>query len=76
MCCWGTDRGDGVEGSVSADAEVRAGDVVGDGGRDYHHGNAHLLVLLSGLDQLQASHVGLPRGKKEWRIICYSAVFW
>lgn len=57
--------GDGVEGGVGADAEVRAGDVVGDGGGDDHHGNAHLFILLSGLDQLQASHVGLQSGAGE-----------
>lgn len=51
--------GDGVEGRVGADAEVRAGDVVGDSSGDDHHWNAHLFVLLSGLDQLQTSHVGL-----------------
>lgn len=50
--CWGTDRSDGVEGGVSANAEVRAGDIVGDGGGDNHHGNAHLFIFLSGLNQL------------------------
>lgn len=59
FCQRGTYGSDGVEGGVGADAEVRAGDVVGDGGGDDHHGDAHLLVLLSGLNQLQTSHVGL-----------------
>lgn len=50
MCvvsCKGSHRGDGVEGRVGADAEVRSGDVVGDGGGDDHNGNARLLVFLS-----------------------------
>lgn len=58
----GTYGGDGVEGRVGADAEVRAGDVVGDGGGDDHHGDTHLFVLLPGLNQLQTSHVGLRLG--------------
>lgn len=57
--CEGAHWGDSVEGSVGADAEVRARDVVGDGGRDDHNGNAHLLVFLSCLDQLKASNVSL-----------------
>lgn len=63
LLLWGTDSGNGVEGSVSADAEVRARHVVGDSGRDDHHGNAQLLKFRSGLDQLQASHIGL-QGEK------------
>ena len=58
-----TDRGDSVESSVSADAEVRAGDIVGDGGRNDHHWNAQLLVLLPALDQLQAANKGLQVGR-------------
>ena len=59
-----TDSGDGVESSVSADAEVRAGDIVGDGGRNDHHWNAQLLVLLPAMDQLQAAHKGLQVGRQ------------
>lgn len=68
----GTYAGDGVKGGVGADAEVRAGDVVGDGGRDNHHGNAHLLVFLPGLNQLQASHVGLQQRKESFVFCCSS----
>lgn len=64
ICCLGTYRGDGVEGSVGANAEVRARNVVGDGGGDNYHGNAHLLVFLSGLNQLQASNISLQSGEK------------
>lgn len=66
----GTYGGDGVEGGVSTDAEVRAGDVVGDGGGDDHHGNTHLFVLLSGLNQLQTSHIGLQSGGDDEDELC------
>lgn len=48
--------GDGVEGSVSTDAEVGAGDVVGDGGGDNAQGDAELLEACPALHQLQATH--------------------
>lgn len=72
MCvvpCKGSHRGDGVEGRVGADAKVRAGDVVGDGGRDDHNGNAHLLVFLSGLDQLQPTNVSLQPAEKKVKMM-------
>lgn len=65
ICRRGTYGGDGVEGRVGADAEVGAGDVVGDGGGDDHHGNTHLFVLLSGLNQLQTTHIGLQAGGED-----------
>lgn len=75
--CEGSHWGDSVEGRVSADAEVRAGDVVRDGGRDDHNGNTHLLIFLSGLDQLKASNVSLqpaeretPRAVRFWYSLC------
>lgn len=64
ICCFGTYRGDGVEGSVSTDAEVRARNIVGDSGGDNNHGNTHLLVFLSGLNQLQASNISLEVEEK------------
>lgn len=66
--CKGSHRGDGVEGRVGADAEVRAGDIVGNGGGDDHNGNAHLLVFLPGLDQLQASNVSLQPAEKKMEV--------
>lgn len=59
---YGTDRGDGVEGGVSSNAEVGAGDVVGDSGGDDHHGNAQLFILISALHQLQTTHIRLGEG--------------
>lgn len=59
ICCSTTNRGDGVQGSVSADAKVRARDVVGYGGRDNHNGNAHFLIFLPSLHQLKASNIRL-----------------
>lgn len=70
LCPRGTHRGDGVEGGVGANAEVRAGDIVGDGGGDDHHGNTHLFVLLSGLNQLQTSHIGLQSGGEDEDELC------
>lgn len=60
-----TNSCDGVEGCVSADAEVGSRDIVGDCSRDDHDGNAHLLIFFSCLNQLQASNIGLqiPREK-------------
>lgn len=73
----GSHWGDSVEGSVGADAEVRAGDVVGDGGRDDHNGNAHLLVFLSCLDQLKASNISLQPAERKMPAVVWSwCLFW
>lgn len=55
-------RGDGVEGGVGADAEVGAGDVVGDGGGDDAERDAELLELGPALHHLQAAREGLGKG--------------
>lgn len=57
-------RGDGVESGVGTNAEVGAGDVVGDGGGDDADGDTELLKLGSPVHQLQAAHEGL----EEWGV--------
>ena len=47
------DLRDLVESRVRADGEVCARDVVGDGGREDHHGNPELLELLASLGELE-----------------------
>lgn len=60
LLCWThTYVGDGVQGSVSADAEIRPRHIVGDGGRDHNHRDTELLVFLPGGQQFQQSQVGL-----------------
>lgn len=51
----GSHSGDGVERGVGADAEVRARDVVGDGGGHDAQGDAELLEACPALHQLQAT---------------------
>lgn len=58
---------DGVEGGVSPHAEVRAGHIVGDRGRDDHEGDAELIILLPALHQLQAPRVSLRRQSRGGR---------
>lgn len=48
-----------VDSRVCSQAEVCAGDVVADGGRDYAHGNAELFVAAPGFKQLQHTFVTL-----------------
>lgn len=50
---------DGVEGRVGSDAEVGAGHIVTNGGRQHAHRDAKLLVVGSGLIQLQQGLKGL-----------------
>lgn len=72
ICCSATNGGDGVQGSVGADAKVRARDVVGYGGRDNHNGNAHFLIFLPSLHQLEASNIRLQQ-KRRRRFIFFCA---
>lgn len=51
--------GDSIKGRVSPDAQVRAGDVVGDGGGDHHHGNTKLWVSGTSCLQLQQTQICL-----------------
>lgn len=73
ICCSATNGGDGVQGSVSADAKVRARDVVGYGGRHNHNGNAHFLIFLPSLHQLKASNIRLQQ-KRRRRFIFFSVL--
>ena len=47
------DLGDLVQSRVRPDGEVGARDVVGDGGRQDHHGDPELLELLASLGELE-----------------------
>lgn len=73
ICCSATNGGDGVQGSVSADAKVRARDVVGYGGRDNHNGNAHFLIFLPSLHQLKASNIRLQQKRRRRFIFFFCA---
>lgn len=48
-----------VDSCVCSQAEVCAGDVVADGGRDYTHGNTELFEAAPGFKQLQHTFVTL-----------------
>lgn len=53
----------GIEGSVSANAEVSAGHIITDGGRQHAHGHAELLIPAAGIEQLQQTLKGLQQCK-------------
>lgn len=57
---------DGVEGRVGADTEVGAGHVVTNGGRQHAHRDAKLLVVGTGLVQLQQRLEGLMMVAAIW----------
>lgn len=50
---------DGVEGSVCPNAQVRAGNIVGNSGRNHHHGNAKLFVFRASCLQLHEPQICL-----------------
>lgn len=66
--CYGSNRGDGVQGRISSDAEVWSRNIVWDGSWNNNHGDTQLLVPLSGLDQLQTTWERLCRKKTHFWI--------
>ena len=63
-----TDLNNLVECSVAAQAEIRARDVVADGGWNDHHGDAELWVLAPGLVHLHQAMVGLEPAHQQQRV--------
>lgn len=59
ISCFWSYLHDGVEGRVGADTEVGAGHVVTNGGRQHAHRDTKLLVVGTGLIQLQQRLEGL-----------------
>ncbi len=51
----------GIERGVGANAEVRAGHIITDGGGQHAHGHAELLIPAAGIDQLQQTLKGLQQ---------------
>lgn len=51
----------GIEGSVSANAEVSAGYIITDGGGQHAHGHTELLITAAGIHQLQQTLKGLQQ---------------
>lgn len=54
-----------VDSRVCSQAEVCAGDVVADGGRDYTHGDTELFVAAPGFKQVKHTCVSLLNVKQD-----------